>query len=358
MRTRRSDDSGQMVTFSDQEELTLLRNMLTHVLSDSDDKAVISPYIKNPESEPGSPITFGGGNQTLNGIELIIGVEASKFTCVVYQENQALIKQLKLFSCEKNLGVILVDENGTLILDTAKSDGTLVYKPIPITNFMVLDKKLGGLEEPDSNTISWSFFANWSDSIIGLKPVDYNPLTDLSTTALIEVFPHDDETGQTIELAGYIGLKLSVTGGWLQSMSMSIGRPPESSIYPISDEPMHLCAWYEDTRGNVELVGISKNTVVVSSLPADSTIPVIFEFDSSAESHESVSRLQSQRYLHFALSTVSPLSPVFKFNLQAFNIKAAFWQLSPWNITARIYRPASNIVSMNTPEMTVKSVMN
>ena len=50
-------------------------------------KLIISPYIQNPTTEPGEARTFGGGNQTLGGIEIVIGREPTTFTGVFYQEN-------------------------------------------------------------------------------------------------------------------------------------------------------------------------------------------------------------------------------------------------------------------------------
>ena len=144
-------------------------------------KIIISPYIQNPNTEPGTARTFGGGNQTLGGIEIVIGREPTAFSGIIYQESQATIKTMKKYSCE-NIGVYLIDENGNIgaLLD---EDGS--YMPVPVGKFFVGDKKLGGFEEPDSNTIEWNFFPNWSDNLNILKAseLDYNPLTDLVNVA-------------------------------------------------------------------------------------------------------------------------------------------------------------------------------
>lgn len=142
-------------------------------------KIVISPYIQNPTTEPGDARTFGGGNQTLGGIEIVIGREPTTFSGVIYQEAQSVIKTLKSYSCEK-IGVMLIDENGNIGAIDANGTGKS-YEPIPVDKFFVSDKNLGGYEEPDSNTISWSFFPNWSDNLVLIKSdkFDYNPLTDL-----------------------------------------------------------------------------------------------------------------------------------------------------------------------------------
>ncbi len=145
-------------------------------------KIIISPYIQNPTTEPGAARTFGGGNQTLGGIEIVIGREPTTFAGIIYQESQSTIKTMKEYSCE-NIGVYLIDENGNIAALT--DDEGINYKPVPVGKFFVGDKKLGGFEEPDSNTIEWNFFPNWSDNLVIVKAseLDYNPLTDLVNVA-------------------------------------------------------------------------------------------------------------------------------------------------------------------------------
>lgn len=76
-------------------------------------KMTVSPYIQGPTSEPGAARTFGGGNQTLGGIEITIGREPTTFSATIYQESQKTIAQLKQYMCEE-IGVWLIDENGNI----------------------------------------------------------------------------------------------------------------------------------------------------------------------------------------------------------------------------------------------------
>lgn len=147
-------------------------------------KTIISPYIQGPTTEPGAPRTFGGGNQTLGGIEIIIGREPTTFSAVMYQEKQKTIATMKKYMCE-NVGVYLIDEGGNIACIVDDLDSPTKYMPIPIGRFFVGDKKLGGFEEPDSNSVEWSFFPNWSDNlyIIKRETLDFNPLTDLVNAA-------------------------------------------------------------------------------------------------------------------------------------------------------------------------------
>lgn len=158
----------------------------TPLLSANDDtKIVVSPYIQAPTAEAGAPRTFGGGNETLGGIEEIIGREPTPFTAVMRKMPQSLIKALKDLQCEsdsQNLGVYLFDENGAIGALQDQKIATTHY-PIPIRSLFIGDKTLGGFEAPDSNAIQWAFLPNWSDDLTIIVPEDFNPLTDLKNAA-------------------------------------------------------------------------------------------------------------------------------------------------------------------------------
>lgn len=153
--------------------------------ADDDTKIVISPYIQAPTAEAGAARTFGGGNETLGGVEEIVGRESTPFTGVMRKLPQKIIKALKELQCESwgdNLGVYLFDENGAIgAIQDAKTATT--HYPIPIRSLFIGDKTLGGYEAPDSNNIQWAFLPNWSDDLAIIVPEDFNPLTDLKAGA-------------------------------------------------------------------------------------------------------------------------------------------------------------------------------
>lgn len=144
-------------------------------------KIVVSPYIQAPTVEAGAARTFGGGNETLGGVETVIGREPTPFTGVLRSVPQSIVKAMKSLQCEAindNLGVYLFDENGNICAVQDEDTATTFY-PIPIRSLFVSDKGFGGLEAPDSNNISWSFLPNYSDDLAIVTPTDFNPLTDL-----------------------------------------------------------------------------------------------------------------------------------------------------------------------------------
>ncbi len=141
-------------------------------------KVQVSPFIQNPETEPGAKREFGGGNATLGGIPIVLGAEPTTFSGVIYRARQDVIKAIKAYGCE-NLGVYLVNENGQIAGQADDVSNATTIQPFPIDGFFVGDKKLGGFEEPDSNAVEWAWPANWSDNFYAVTPTDFKANTDI-----------------------------------------------------------------------------------------------------------------------------------------------------------------------------------
>lgn len=147
-------------------------------------KVVQTPYIQAPTTEPGAPREFGGGNETLGGIPIIIGREPTSFSGNILLTSQATIAELKKYEGEAlngGLGVFLTDEFGRIIAQADNVDTPTEIYPIPIAGLFVGDKSFGGLEGADMNQIMWKFLPNWSDKLVIITPSDFNALTDLVT---------------------------------------------------------------------------------------------------------------------------------------------------------------------------------
>lgn len=180
--TRLRKANGSKNSFTSDASILLKASWTPKLTADDDTKIVVSPYIEAPTSEPGGPRTFGGGNETLGGIEIVIGSEPTAFSAVLRRVPQDIIKALKTLQCEaamNNLGVFLFNEHGQMeAIADPQEEGT--YYPIPIQSLFVSDKGHGGFENPDVNNIQWSFAPNYSDNLKILTPTDFNPLTDLT----------------------------------------------------------------------------------------------------------------------------------------------------------------------------------
>ena len=179
-RLRKAD--GTKNSFTSTASILLKASWTARMAANDGSKIVISPYVQAPTNEAGSPRTFGGGNETLGGVEIIIGREPTTFSAVIRSVQQSIIKAMKALQCEAqadNLGVFLIDENGAVECIKDQSAANTFY-PIPIRSLFVGDKSHGGLEAPDSNAIQFAFLPNYSDNLSIQVPTDFNPLTDLN----------------------------------------------------------------------------------------------------------------------------------------------------------------------------------
>ena len=179
-RLRKAD--GTKNSFTSTSSILLKASWTAKMAAADGSKIVISPYVQAPSNEAGGARTFGGGNETLGGVEMIIGREPSTFTAVIRSVQQSIIKAMKALQCEAqadNLGVFLFDENGAIECLKDESNASTFY-PIPIRSLFIGDKAHGGLEAPDSNPIQFSFLPNYSDDLTIQVPTNFNPLTDLT----------------------------------------------------------------------------------------------------------------------------------------------------------------------------------
>ena len=179
-RLRKAD--GTKNSFTSTASILLKASWTARMAANDGSKIVLSPYVQAPTNEAGSPRTFGGGNETLGGVEIIIGREPTTFSAVIRSVQQSIIKAMKDLQCEAqadNLGVFLIDENGAVECVKDESAANTFY-PIPIRSLFVGDKSHGGLEAPDGNAIQFVFLPNYSDNLSIQVPTDFNPLTDLN----------------------------------------------------------------------------------------------------------------------------------------------------------------------------------
>lgn len=142
-------------------------------------KAQITPYIHGPATEAGGPINYGGGNDTVDGIPIMTGVEPSTFTAMLLRQASKTIEALKGLYGEE-LGVYMVNEHGRIWADSDDATTPTVYYPISIRELFIGDRQLGGFTEPDKNTLQFTLPPNWSDKIQEIIPTDFDPLTALA----------------------------------------------------------------------------------------------------------------------------------------------------------------------------------
>lgn len=127
-----------------------------------DTKIVVTPFVEAPATDGGDAITTGGGNDSLNGVERVVGSNPVNFACRLNNKAQSIVEAMKKLMCEalgSNLGAYLINENGQI---AGIKDGGNWY-PIPVQRLFVGDLHLGGLVDDDYNEVSFGFAPNYSD---------------------------------------------------------------------------------------------------------------------------------------------------------------------------------------------------
>lgn len=150
-------------------DATLLASWTALKTAADDTKIAITPFIEAPTDEGGDARTYGGGNDTLNGIEIVIGSNPVNFSCRLNGKSQNIIAELKKLQCEaltNNLGVYLVNENGNIEGQVIASDASSkTWAPIPIQKLFVGDKHHGNWDGPDYNELQFAFAPGYSDTL-------------------------------------------------------------------------------------------------------------------------------------------------------------------------------------------------
>jgi hypothetical protein len=159
-------------------QAALKTNWDTRLGAAGNTKVQVSPFIHAPETEPGGPIKYGGGNDTRDGIQIITGIDPTGFTARFLKEQFKVIKRLKQLFGEE-LGVYYIDQHGRLVCDSDNTENPTVVYPIPIREYFVGDRDFGGFGEPNSNHLEWYHAPNWSDDLTVIVPSDFDALTSL-----------------------------------------------------------------------------------------------------------------------------------------------------------------------------------
>ena len=154
-------------------------NWVTLKGESGDTKIVVTPYIENPTPDGGDAKTVGGGNESLNGAETVVGSNPVGMTFDMNNMPQSVIEQMEGLVCEAmghNLGVFLVNENGQVrgIKESVTSGGTttVTWRPIPIQTLFVGEWQPGGLDANDKNALSFKFVPGYLKKTAILTPTN------------------------------------------------------------------------------------------------------------------------------------------------------------------------------------------
>jgi hypothetical protein len=135
----------------------------TLLTATGDTKAIVTSFVVG-KITPGEARESGGGNESIDGIADVVGLNPSVFEGHLLQQDQDVIKSLKKLGCE-TLDVLLINENGAFgYLDTQYNGTGTGFYGIPVGGLSIGDLELGDFDGRDQNKIKFSLPANWSDN--------------------------------------------------------------------------------------------------------------------------------------------------------------------------------------------------
>lgn len=175
------DTSGTLQTITIATSNPNLEATWTTAKAAADDShvTVLPTYVHNSEWSGGEKRSYGGGDETYGGIDIVLGEEFMSFSCELLQVPQSLIAELKPYRCEPNLGVYLIMDDGTIVGLTDSLSSPTIFKPIPIFGLHVGSKIPGKRSTPDKNMLSFSVLEDWSDYLHVVTPSDFEALIEL-----------------------------------------------------------------------------------------------------------------------------------------------------------------------------------
>lgn len=137
-------------------------------------KAVFSPMVGNPEFEPGEATEFGGGNETINGVPLVVGYEPTTHNFRHYSMQTGLAAELREYACYE-VDVFYVNENRQFAYYKKSATTATGF---PVQSYSLSDLRPGGYSEPDYNTGKIMHPEEWSDQYaLTEKITAWNPLS-------------------------------------------------------------------------------------------------------------------------------------------------------------------------------------
>lgn len=131
-------------------------------------KAVVTPFTSGASLTPGEARSYGGGNDTLDGIELILGSEPGVFTGKFLQYPTSTVALLKQLMCE-DLDVIFINENGQFGYRSVSG----AFYGFHTRGMFVGDLSLPGYAEPSGNTITFKIPSSEMDGFTISSATDF-----------------------------------------------------------------------------------------------------------------------------------------------------------------------------------------
>lgn len=160
-------------------DIKLLASWTPLLTSATDTKIQVTPKVHGVNGEAGEIIEDGGGDDTVGGVPITVGIDRSEFNGVFIQQPASVIRDLKGWQSEVAFGHYLINKDGYIGCLADDTETPTEYYPIPASSWVIRDKQFGGFTSYDRHDVRWYYEPNWSDNFVVVKPTDFNGLTDL-----------------------------------------------------------------------------------------------------------------------------------------------------------------------------------
>lgn len=206
-------------SLADIQDVDNWRNLL---LSDNNDRVVLSPIFANATIPESAALTTGGNdNTTFNGIRQYNGEGSITVTGTFYNLTPKAKFQLMNLSQESlssalgvsNLTVYMVNRSSEFVTDmTGTHDVPTGWRGFPIYNFRISSVGSAGFNAPNTHGFSFDMMADWDNMATMVKP-DFDPLADLVQPSDVALVATVSPSTLSIAAGGSFTFSVSIAGG-------------------------------------------------------------------------------------------------------------------------------------------------
>ena len=129
-----------------------------------DTKALQTPFVADVQIPLSEAREFGSGNEVRSGSTKRKGSNPVEVTAKIYNADQDTITILKELVCE-SLDVFLVNESFQIMYYEGSAGSVVGGFEVVNRSLWISDKKIGGLDDADYNSLTFNLKPNWSNKL-------------------------------------------------------------------------------------------------------------------------------------------------------------------------------------------------
>lgn len=176
---QRQFSSGTTLNVMTVSDAALLATWTDRLTATNSTKVQVTPVIHGPTFEPGDVIEFGSGNEVADAIPITVGLDPTNFQANLFRISSMSKESLASWEGEV-MAVYLIDEHGRIWGVTDSNSSPSNFYPIPVQQYSIADRKIGGKVEPDAHVIKFKLPARWDNKLYPITPSDFAARTGLS----------------------------------------------------------------------------------------------------------------------------------------------------------------------------------